>query len=181
MPRPEARACPPSGVDTIAVNIEQTYTVEGVGSDTVSLEGSLTLERGAPLVDPQHGKVDWKTSIQVANVKALDVSGKSDVFGPVHIVLDHSVPSFGVITDGKLRSAVLVAVSMPEHDLTLLTEKPLQMHSNVTSVPPVGDEHSQNLQPVALVDAQSRRKRGSLDSAHVHWRDLRSRVTHAGC
>src|SRR4051794_25583405 len=125
MPDVEPRTVPPAGVDHIDITLHETYTVEGVGSDTVELKGTLISDRGEPLIDPDRGEVDWETTAVVASFRALNVRGKSDVFGPVHVGLDHTQPSFGLVQNGKCRAELAVVVTMPQHKMTLRSAKPV--------------------------------------------------------
>lgn len=163
---------PPAGIDVVDITIEETYDVEGVGKDTVTLYGKLVAERGAPLLGQSSRTVSWKTSTVVARFSDLKLSGKSEVFGPVKVTLDKSVPSFGVVTAGKCAAAIGIVVSMPRVGITLRSAEPIQLRSQVTTVPPIGDEKTESVLPVDLVDAKTNRKRGSLTYARVAWRDL---------
>jgi len=174
----EPRTVPEAGVDHVDITLEETYTVEGVGTDTVMLKGTLVADRAAPLVDPDRGEPDWDTSVVVAAFRSLEVRGESEVFGPVHVGLNAQEPSFGVVEAGKCRAAISVVVSMPEHKMTLRSDGPIQLHSTVETVPPIGDEQTTSLRPVSLVDVRSRRQMGVLDSARVVWRDLTAQVAH---
>ena len=178
MPTVEPFTIPPAGVDTVDITLEETYEVEGVGKDTVKLSGTLVADRGAPLIDPVGGKSDWETSTVVASFRSLTAHGESEVFGPIHVTLDHQTPSFGSVRAGKCRAALAVVVSMPQHELTLRSAEPVQLHSDVTTVPPVGNETTQSVQPVALIDATSQRVMGQLESARVLWRELTAQVRH---
>jgi hypothetical protein len=178
MPDVEPRTVPEAGVDHVDINLEETYTVEGVGTDTVMLSGTLVADRAAPLIDPKKGVVEWETSIVVANFRALNVRGKSDVFGTVHVGLDPRHPSFAAVGGGHCRAALAIVVTMPDHKLTLRSAEPVQLHSEVQTVPPVGDEKTQSIREVALVDARSHREMGRLNSARVVWRELTAQVPH---
>jgi len=178
MPDVTPYTVPEAGVDTVEINLEETYSVEGVGSDTVALSGSLVANRGVPLVDPKVKSVDWDTSTVVANFESLDVRGESDVFGPVNVTLDPAIPSFGVVRKGDCRASLGVVVSMPKHNLVVRTKRPVQLHSQVKTVPPIGDERTESVGPVALVDVDGGREIGSLESARVLWRELTAQVNY---
>jgi len=169
---------PPAGVDTVDITIEETYDVEGVGNDTVTLKGRLVADRTVPLLGHGERKIDWKTSTVVARFTDLNLSGNSKVFGPVHVTLDTSVPSFGTVTAGKCAAAIGVNVGMPQHGITLKSAEPVQLHSEVRTVPPIGDEKTESVVPVDLVDAVTGRKRGSLSHARVSWRELVHQTAH---
>jgi hypothetical protein len=172
----ERFSVPDAGIDTVDITLEETYEVEGVGSDTVKLTGTLVANRTAPLLGHGQREVNWETSTVVARFSALNVRGESKVFGPVNVVLDERIPSFGVVTAGKCAAALSVIVSMPEHELTLRSAKPVQLQSEVETVPPIGDERTESVEPVTLVDIKSQRERGSIERARVLWRDLTAQV-----
>ena len=55
----------------------------------------------------------------------------------------------------------------------------MQLQSDVKTVPPIGDERTQSIAPVALIEQKSGRKLGTLQSAHIVWRELTAQVAHA--
>jgi hypothetical protein len=168
---------PPAGIDVVKITIEETYEVEGVGKDTVTLHGRLVANRTVPLVGPEQ-KVDWNTSAVIAQFTDLDVAGHSKVFGPVHVTLDKTIPSYGLNIGCHCRAAIGVVVGIPQHGLTLRSSAPLQLKSEVTTVPPVGDENTESVLPVDLIDAVTDRKRGSLERVRVLWRELTEQKAH---
>ena len=87
--------------------------VEGVGEDTVVLRGTLVSDRAAPLVGFGQEAAEWATATVVARFTSLNVSGESDVFGPVSAVLDQRTPSFGTAIGGHCVAAVSLVVTMP--------------------------------------------------------------------
>jgi hypothetical protein len=169
---------PKAGIDTVDITIEETYEVEGLGRDTVQLNGTLVANRTVPLFDLGKKSADWKTAAVVAHFTSLDVKGDSNVFGPVRAVLDPLAPSLAVVIGGHCRAAIGIIVVMPEHDLVLRTEHPVQLQSEVKTVPPIGDEKTESVAPVKLVDRDSGRQLGSLRKARVLWRELVAQVEH---
>jgi hypothetical protein len=171
------RTVPPAGIDVIKITIEETYEVEGVGKDTVTLNGRLVANRTVPLVGPER-RVDWETSAVVAQFTDLQVTGNSRVFGPVHVTLDKTVPSYGLNIGCHCRAAIGVVVGIPQHGITLRSSSPVQLRSEVTTVPPVGNERTESVLPVDLIDSVTERKRGSLESVRVMWRELTEQIPH---
>lgn len=169
---------PEAGIDTIEITMEETYEVEGVGRDTVRLQGTLIADRTVPLFGFGRKEVEWETSAVVARFTALHVKGESDVFGPVSVALDPTIPSQAVAIGPHCVAAIGVIVTMPDHDLTLRTETPMQLQSEVTTIPPIGDERTQSVAPVALVEHRTGRPMGSLHGARVLWRELETQVPH---
>ncbi len=164
---------PEPGIDTVRIVMMETYDIEGVGRDTVKLEGILVTRRGPALLVPGQTKVSWKTATVVAEFTSLDLKGESRVFGPVHVTLDTSRPTFAAVTAGKCAAAVNVKIEMPKIDIALRTMEAVQLRSQVTSVPPIGDEKTKSVNRVGLVD-QAGRQRGRLESAQIMWRELMS-------
>jgi hypothetical protein len=169
---------PDAGIDTTEITLEEHYSVEGVGEDTIVLRGTLIADRAAPLIGFGQETAEWDTATVVARFTSLAVSGESDVFGPVHAVLDNRTPSFAAVTAGKCAAAVSLVVSMPQQELTLHTAAPVQLRSEVTTVPPIGDEQTVSIGSVQLLDLRSRRIAGTLHSARVVWRELTAQVPH---
>ncbi len=167
------RTIPEPGIDKVRIVMMETYDIEGVGRDTVKLEGTLVTRRGPALLVPGQTKVSWSTATVVAEFTSLDLKGESKVFGPVHVTLDTSRPTFAAVTAGRCAAAVNVKIEMPKIETTLHTTEAVQLKSQVTSVPPIGDEKTVSVNRVGLVD-QSGRQRGRLESAQVMWRELMS-------
>ena len=163
---------PPAGIDIVDITIEETYEVEGIGKDTVLLKGELEAHRTAPLIGHGEKEANWETATVVAKFEGLNLTGESKVFGPVRVTLDRSVPSFGVVQAGKCVAALAIRVSMPKHDVVMTTAEPVQLHSQVTTVPPIGDERTESVAPVKLIDARTNRVRGQMLHAVVAWREL---------
>lgn len=167
---------PSAGTDIVEITLEETYDVEGVGTDTVVLTGTLIAERAAPLLGHGAHAVDWKTATVTAKFTTLAVSGQSSVFGPVSVTLDSRSSAMAMVSAGKCAAAIPVVVAMPQHSLTLRTAEPVQLRSTVRTVPPIGDESTASVHPVDLVDAKTQRKVGKLNSAKVIWRDLKAQL-----
>ncbi|MFI6094951.1 DUF6073 family protein [Lentzea sp. NPDC051213] len=167
---------PDVGTDIVEITLEETYEVEGIGTDTVTLKGTLVAERAVPLLDHGTVEVSWETSTVVARFVALSVTGESKVFGPVSVVLDTRSPAVGVVKAGDCKAAIAVIVSMSQHDLVLRTAEPMQLQSTVRTVPPIGDERTVSVRPIKLLDIRTQRPVGTLVSARVLWRDLTAQV-----
>jgi uncharacterized protein DUF6073 len=166
------RTVPAAGVDIVEITLNETYDVEGIGKDTVLLKGELEAHRGEPLLG--HGKqsADWETATVVAQFVNLSLTGESKLFGTVRVSLDRSVPSFGAVIGGHCSASLALRVAMPQHGLLLRSEAPVQLQSKVETVPPIGDERTESVLPVRLVDAQSNRVMGTMVKATVAWREL---------
>jgi len=172
------RTIPPAGIDTTEVTIEESYDIHGVGKDTVSLKGTLVSDRGAPLLQPGKQTLDWNSAIVAARFTNLRLSGKSDVFGAVRVTLDKSFPASAVAIACHCTASLGVVVSMPRLGMKLKTSEAIQLQSEVTTIPPVGDETTTSVGAVDLVDATTNRKAGTLTKATVLWRELVAQKRH---
>lgn len=175
----KAYTIPSAGIDTTEVTIEESYDIHGVGRDTVSLKGTLVSDRGAPLLQPGKQTLDWNSSIVAARFTSLRLSGKSDVFGTVRVTLDKSYPASAVAIGCHCSASLGVVVSMPRLGMKLKTSEAIQLQSEVTTIPPVGNETTRSVGAVDLVDASTNRKVGSFTNATVLWRDLVAQKRHA--
>lgn len=175
----KALTIPNAGIDTVDITIVETYDVRGVGKDTVELKGVLVANRGVPLLEHGAKTADWETATVVAQFTSLKLTGKSDLFGPVRVSLDKSGPAFGVVQAGKCKASIPVLVSMPKLAMSLRSVEPIQLQSTVRTVPPIGDEKTESVKPVKLIDVKTKKVVGSIDHARVMWRDLTSQTKHA--
>lgn len=171
-PGVKPKTLPEAGSDSVNITIEETYEVEGIGRDRVTLKGILTSERAAPLLGFGVAEHSWDESTVVAKFTSLDLKGQSDVFGPINVKLDPSTVGFGVVKNGKCAAAIPIEVSMPAHDLHLRSATPIQLQSDVKTVPPIGDEKTESVAPVTLVDTTTGKARGQVVKAKVAWREL---------
>jgi hypothetical protein len=91
---------PGPSVDVMRVRLEETYTIDGVGKDTVALTGWIAVRHGASRPAPGETLVSWATAVTDTEFVGLELRGQSDVFGPVHVTLDSSRPAIGQV--GKI-------------------------------------------------------------------------------
>src|ERR1051325_2277900 len=174
----KARTIPPAGIDTTEVTIEESYDIHGVGKDTVTLKGTLVSDRGAPLLQPGKQTLDWNSSIVAARFTNLRLSGKRDVFGTGRGTLDKRFSAAAAAIGCHCSASLGVVVSIPRLVMKLKTSEAIQLQSEVTTIPPVGDELTASVHAVDLVDADSNRKVGTLSKATVKWRDLVAQKRH---
>jgi hypothetical protein len=191
---------PGPSVDVMRVRLEESYTIDGVGSDTVELTGWIAVRHGASRPAAGETLVSWTTAVTDTEFVGMELQGRSDVFGPVHVTLDSSRPAIGQV--GKInvperahqillaanegqpapqtadpnadandcRAPVNVKVSMSDLGLEMVTKTPAIWYSNVTTVPPVGHIASVTVEPVSLVSAG--REVGKLVSGTVKFREV---------
>jgi len=88
---------PGPGVDVMRAQLEETYSVDGVGQDTVQLTGWIAVTHGQAFPVQGASEVNWNTAILPTQFVEMDLNGTSKVFGPVHVVLDKARPSYGQV------------------------------------------------------------------------------------
>jgi hypothetical protein len=88
---------PGPGIDVMRARLQETYSVDGVGRDTVELSGWIAVKHGQ--AHPVEGakELNWNTAILDTEFVAMDLDGNSPVFGPVHVTLDKTRPSHGQV------------------------------------------------------------------------------------
>jgi hypothetical protein len=187
---------PGASVDVMRVRLEETYTIDGIGEDTVELTGWIAVRHGASRPAAGETTVSWNTAVTDTEFVGLELRGESEVFGPVRVSLDSSRPAIGQV--GKIdvpeaarktllaanaeagasaadaaaacRAPVNVKVSMSQLGLEMKTKTPAVWFSEVSTIPPVGHIASVTVEPVALVSAD--RQVGTLVSGTVKFREV---------
>jgi hypothetical protein len=184
---------PGPSVDVMRVRLEETYTIDGVGKDTVELTGWIAVRHGASRPASGETLVSWATAVTDTEFVGMELRGESEVFGPVHVTLDSSRPAIGQV--GKIeiperayqilaaaeasagaatlkycRAPVNVKVAMSDLGLEMTTKTPAVWYSRVTTIPPVGHVASVTTEPVGLVSAD--REVGQLVSGTVKFREV---------
>lgn len=88
---------PGSGIDVMRARLEETYSVDGVGTDTVELTGWIAVKHDNARPAKGETELNWNTAVVDTEFVAMDLTGTSEVFGPVHVTLDRSRPSRGQV------------------------------------------------------------------------------------
>lgn len=86
---------PEAGVDVLRANVEETYTIEGVGKETVQLTGWIAVVHGSPVSIVEGQAPRWGNAQVGTEFVGLDLRGKSELFGPIRVTLNKAVPSIG--------------------------------------------------------------------------------------
>jgi hypothetical protein len=86
---------PGPGVDVMRARVEETYSVDGVGQDTVELTGWVAVKHGQAYAADGASEITWNNAILPTEFVELDLHGTSALFGPVHVTLDRDRPSYG--------------------------------------------------------------------------------------
>jgi hypothetical protein len=184
-------ALPEPGVDVMRVQLDESYTIDGIGEDTVELTGWIAVTHGKPSTD------NWATAVTDTQFVAMDLVGNSKVFGRVHVTLDSSRPAVGQV--GRItipeharyalasaaaaddasreepvlavcRAPVAVNVSMQDLGLEMTTKDHAVWFSEVTTIPPVGHQASVTVDPVRMMS--NGREVGTLTSGIVKFREV---------
>jgi hypothetical protein len=182
---------PKPGVDVMRVQLDESYTIDGIGEDTVELTGWIAVTHGKPTTD------NWATAITDTQFVAMDLVGTSKVFGRVHVTLDSTRPAVGQV--GRItvpehahyalasasesetsdigtepvavcRAPVAVNVSMQDLGLEMTTKDHAVWYSEVTTIPPVGHQASVTVDPIRMVS--NGREVGTLTSGIVKFREV---------
>lgn len=88
---------PGSGIDVMRARLQETYSVDGVGTDTVELTGWIAVKHDNARPVKGEMELNWNTAVVDTEFVAMDLSGTSELFGPVHVALDRSLPSRGQV------------------------------------------------------------------------------------
>jgi hypothetical protein len=187
---------PPAGVDVMRVRMEETYTIDGVGTDTVELSGWIAAKHDNARPLPGQTEVTWGTAVIDTEFVGLELHGTSKIFGPVSVRLTPGAPSFGQVgafevpelkekmaaikasaKPGQTASSsaacvanISVDVDMPQLDLRMKTQQAVRMYSIVETIPPVGHTASVSLTPTPLI--ADNRAVGTLNRAEVKFREI---------
>ncbi|WP_425100861.1 DUF6073 family protein [Tropicibacter sp. S64] len=118
---------PEAGVDVLRAKVTETYTIEGVGTDTVELTGWIAVLHGDPesIIDGE--AVKWSNFQVGTEFVGLDLRAESDVFGPIQVTLNPDAMSIGRVgmwPDSAVPREFLQQVGLTEQDIDDLTRPP---------------------------------------------------------
>src|SRR4051794_34117618 len=91
---PKPYTLPEPSVDVMRARLEETYTISGIGQDTVELSGWIAVTHGKPSTK------DWNTAVTPTRFVALELHGESKLFGPVNVTFDPEKQVVGAV--GKI-------------------------------------------------------------------------------
>jgi len=124
----KAQTLPGPSVDVMRVRLEETYTIEGIGQDSVELTGWIAVRHGASRPAPGETSVSWNTAVTDTEFVGMELHGDSPVFGPVRVTLDSARPAIGQV--GKISipeqagQILLAANDVPRTDDTVKPAEP---------------------------------------------------------
>lgn len=93
----ERFAVPNPGVDFMRARVEETYEIQGVGTDTVGLSGWIAVRHDPARVAAGQSELRWGTAQIDTEFVGLELQGHSRLFGRVKVVLDNERASRGVV------------------------------------------------------------------------------------
>ncbi len=88
---------PKAGVHVMRVKIEETYTIEGIGTETVELSGWIAVKHDHPRALDNNMPISWDNSKVPTEFVGMDLQGESEIFGPVRVRLNQGQPSIGQV------------------------------------------------------------------------------------
>jgi hypothetical protein len=115
---------PGPSADVMRARLEETYTVAGIGEDTVQLSGWIVVRHGASRPAPGFANVSWETAVTDTEFVAMDLQGESKLFGPVHVSLDHTRPAIGQV--GRINAPELARRTLLVANKGTLPKQPKQ-------------------------------------------------------
>lgn len=101
---------PPDSVDVMRARVTETYTVDGIGEDTVELSGWVAVKHHNARPVDGSGELTWENAVVDTEFIGMDLKGVSDVFGRVEVRLDPSQPSRGQV--GRIQIPELARVAL---------------------------------------------------------------------
>jgi hypothetical protein len=90
-------ALPTAGIDVMRAVVEERYEIDAVGTDTVMLTGWIAVKHNTPHAAPGSPTVHWGGAQAETEFVGLELSGRSELFGSVRVVLSPTRKSFWVV------------------------------------------------------------------------------------
>ncbi|MEM9293964.1 MAG: DUF6073 family protein [Acidobacteriota bacterium] len=88
---------PADSVDVMRARISETYVIDGIGEDTVELSGWIAVKHYDARPIEGATELTWNTLVVDTEFLAMELSGTSDLFGPVSVSLDTTTPLTGQV------------------------------------------------------------------------------------
>jgi hypothetical protein len=86
---------PAAGIDVLRIQMEGTYTINGIGAENIEMSGWLACLHRSPRPASDRGRVSWDNSVIDTEFVGFDIRGESKLFGPVRAYLDPEKYSYG--------------------------------------------------------------------------------------
>lgn len=89
---------PEPSIHVMRVHLDEFYSLDGIGSDRVSLTGWIAVRQDAARsTDPSSKQVSWRNGIVNTEFVGLELRGESDLFGTVEVTLDPATRALGQV------------------------------------------------------------------------------------
>lgn len=118
---------PDAGVDVLRAKVEETYTIDGIGTETVELSGWIAVLHDDPISIIEGEEVGWDNFQVGTEFVGLDLRGQSELFGPIHVTLNPEASSIGRVgmwENSKVPKDFLMQVGLSESDVDDLERPP---------------------------------------------------------
>lgn len=104
---------PPPGADVMRVRLQETYSIDGIGEDTVELSGWIAVQHTNARPVEGEDELTWDTAVVDTEFVGMELTGTSQLFGEVRVTLDETRPrptgAVGQITLPERAATVLLA------------------------------------------------------------------------
>lgn len=102
---------PQDSVDVMRARLTETYSIDGVGEDTVELSGWIAVKHfnARPVEGETH--LTWETAVVDTQFVGLKLEGRSEVFGRVQVLLDADRPAFGKVGEIEIPEAAKIQLA----------------------------------------------------------------------
>jgi hypothetical protein len=124
---------PEAGIQVMRATVEETYSIDGVGVDTVELNGWIAVKHGDPRAAAGESQVTWNTAVIDTDFVGLELTGESALFGPVKVTLDATRTAHGQV--GRIEIPALARLALvarlQKHQLAMTvpaSRAPAQAH-----------------------------------------------------
>jgi hypothetical protein len=103
---------PPASIHVMRVKLEESYTIDGIGSEKVDLKGWIAVVQYAPKPIDATKPLSWENSLVETQFVALDLKGQSNMFGRMQLNLDPQSHAKGHVgTNVEIPEAALFALA----------------------------------------------------------------------
>ncbi|MEL7058991.1 MAG: DUF6073 family protein [Acidobacteriota bacterium] len=106
----KAYELPDSSVHVMRAVVEETYTVDGIGRDTVELHGWIAVQHSNARPVAGETELRWDTAVYDTEFVGMHLMGESDLFGAVEVKLNLDRPSVGQVGQIQLSEKVRAAI-----------------------------------------------------------------------
>lgn len=88
---------PSAGIEVMRVKMEETYNIEGIGSETIQLQGWIAVAHDNARAINKGAPIDWNNAYVPTEFVGMNLHAESELFGDVNITLNPSQRSIGQV------------------------------------------------------------------------------------